>query len=167
MVQPMAYTVVQSLIDEATPHGLHNYWKAENLPQLSDAAIDTIIDTAAGMTSPLSMVIIEPKGRAISRVGDGDSALGGRDAGHTLYCFSMWTDPAENDTHIGWTRSLMETMAPFTMPGVSLNFTSDQQESKAKESFGSADKNRRLTALKDRYDPTNFFRLNQNIRPSG
>ena len=167
MVQPMPYTAVQSLIDEATPHGLHNYWKAENLPELSDAAIDTIIDTAAGMTSPLSMVIIEPKGRAISRVGEGDSALGGRDAGHTLYCFSMWTDPAENDTHIGWTRALMEAMAPFTMPGVSLNFTSDQQESKAKESFGSADKNRRLTALKDHYDPTNFFRLNQNIRPSG
>ena len=166
MVQPMPYTVVQSLIDEATPHGLHNYWKAENLPELSDAAIDTIVDTAAAMTSPLSMVIIEPKGRAIRQAGDADSALGGRDAAHTLYCFSMWADPAESDTHIAWTRSLMDTMAPFTVPGVSLNFTSDQQEAKAKESFGSTDKNRRLTALKDRYDPTNFFRLNQNIRPS-
>ena len=150
----------------ATPHGLHNYWKAENLPELSDAAIDTIVDTAAGMTSPLSMILIEPKGRAIGRVGEADSALGGRDAAHTLYCFSLWTDPAESDAHIAWTRSLMDTMAPFTMPGVSLNFTSDQQASKARESFGSAEKNRRLTALKDRYDPTNFFRLNQNIRPS-
>ena len=167
MVQPMPYTVVQSLIDEATPHGLHNYWKAENLPGLSDEAIDTIIHTVAGMTSPLSMVIVEPKGRAISRVGDGDSALGGRDAAHTLYCFSMWADPAESETHVAWTRSLMQTLAPFTMPGVSLNFTSDQQEAKARESFGSAEKNRRLTALKDCYDPTNFFRLNQNIRPSG
>ena len=166
MVQPMPYTVAQSLIDEATPHGLHNYWKAENLPELSDGAIDTLIETAAGMTSPLSMLVLEPKGRAISRMGEADSALGGRDAAHTLYAFSMWTDPAESDTHIAWTRSLMETMAPFTMPGVSLNFTSDQQEAKARESFGSAEKNRRLTALKDHYDPTNFFRLNQNIRPS-
>jgi hypothetical protein len=166
MVAPMPYTAVQMLTDPMTPHGLHNYWKAENLPELSDAAIDTILDTADGMTSPLSMVLLEPKGRAISRVGDGDSALGGRDAAHTLYCFSMWTDPAESDTHIAWTRSLMDAMAPFTMPGVSLNFTSDQAESKAKESFGSADKNRRLVALKDRYDPANFFRLNQNIRPS-
>ncbi|MCA1841740.1 MAG: FAD-binding protein, partial [Actinobacteria bacterium] len=166
MVAPMPYTAVQMLTDPMTPHGLHNYWKAENLPELSDAAIDTILTTAAGMTSPLSMVLLEPKGRAISRVGDGDSALGGRNAAHTLYCFSMWTDPAESDTHIAWTRSLMDAMAPFTMPGVSLNFTSDQAESKAKESFGSEDKNRRLVALKDRYDPTNFFRLNQNIRPS-
>ena len=166
MVGPMPYTAVQMLTDEATPHGLHNYWKAENLPALTDAAIDTILETAAGVTSPLSLVLLEPKGRAISRVGDADSALGGRDAADTLYCFSMWTDPAESDNHIAWTRSLMETMAPFTMPGVSLNFTSDQQETKAKESFGSGDKVRRLTALKDRYDPTNFFQLNQNIRPS-
>jgi FAD/FMN-containing dehydrogenase len=167
IVQPMPYTAAQSLIDEATPPGLHQYWKAENLPELSDAAIDTLVETAAGMTSPLSMVIIEPKGRAISRVGEGDSALGGRDAAHTLYVFSQWAEPAESDTHIAWTRSLMEKMGPFTVPGVSLNFTSDQQEAKAKESFGSAEKNRRLTALKDQYDPTNFFRLNQNIRPSG
>jgi len=118
------------------------------------------------MTSPLSLLVLEPKGRAIRRVGEADSALGGRDAAHTLYAFSQWTDPGESDTHIGWTRSLMDTMAPFTMPGVSLNFTRDQQEAKAKESFGSAEKNRRLTRLKDRYDPTNFFRLNQNIRPS-
>lgn len=166
MVGPMPYTAVQMLTDEATPHGLHNYWKAENLPALGDEAIDTIVDVAAGVTSPLSMVLIEPKGRAIGRVGEGDSALGGRDAAHTLYCFSMWTDPAESDTHIGWTRSLMERMAPFTVPGVSLNFTSDQNEAKARESFGSAGKNSRLVALKDRYDPTNFFRLNQNIRPS-
>jgi FAD/FMN-containing dehydrogenase len=166
MVQPMPYTAVQTLIDDATPHGLQNYWKAEHLPELSDAAIDTMIDTAAGLTSPLSIVMLEPKGRAISRVGDADTALGGREAAHSLYCFSMWADPAESDTHIAWTRSLMEAMAPFTMPGISLNFTNDQQESKAKESFGSAEKNRRLTALKDHYDPTNFFRLNQNIRPS-
>jgi FAD/FMN-containing dehydrogenase len=166
MVQPMPYTVVQSLIDEATPHGFHNYWKAENLPELSDAAIDTMVDTAAGVTSPLSIVMLEPKGRAISRVGDADTALGGRDAAHSLYCFSMWADPAESDHHIAWTRSLMEKMAPFTIPGISLNFTNDQQEAKAKESFGSEEKNRRLTALKDHYDPTNFFRLNQNIRPS-
>jgi FAD/FMN-containing dehydrogenase len=166
MVQPMPYTAAQSLIDEATPPGLHNYWKAENLPELSDAAIDTLVATAEGMTSPLSMLALEPKGRAISRVGEADSALGGRDAAHTLYAFSMWTDPAESDTHIAWTRSLMQAMEPFTAPGVSLNFTSDQSEAKAKESFGSAEKNRRLVALKDRYDPTNFFRMNQNIRPS-
>jgi FAD/FMN-containing dehydrogenase len=167
MVQPMPYTAAQTLIDEATPPGLHQYWKAEHLPALSDEAIDTLVDSAAGMPSPLSLVVLEPKGRAIGRVGEGDSALGGRDAAHTVYVFSQWTDPAASDANVGWTRSVAEAMSPFTVPGVSLNFTSDQQEAKARESFGSAEKNRRLTALKDHYDPTNVFRLNQNIRPSG
>jgi FAD/FMN-containing dehydrogenase len=166
LVQPMPYTVVQTLIDEATPAGIHQYWKAENLPALSDAAIDTVVDRADSAISPLTIVMFEPKGRAISRVDDGHSALGGRDAAHSFYIFSQWTDPAESEDHVAWTRSLMDAMAPFTVPGISLNLTSDQQESKAQESFGSAEKNHRLTALKDRYDPTNFFRLNQNIRPS-
>ncbi|HVW30950.1 MAG TPA: FAD-binding oxidoreductase [Acidimicrobiia bacterium] len=166
LVGPMPYTAVQSLIDEATPPGLHQYWKAENLTGLPDAAIDTAIEVCEGMTSPLSMVIIEPKGRAISRAGDADSALGGRDAAHTLYCFSAWPGAAGTDTHVSWTRSFMDRLAPFTTPGVSLNFTSDQGAAKAAESFGSDEKNARLRSLKDHYDPTNFFRLNQNIRPS-
>ena len=112
------------------------------------------------------MIVIEPKGRAISRVGDHDTALGSRDAAHTVYNFGMWDNPLEADKHVAWTRQFMEALSPFTTPGVSLNFTSDQQHEKAIASFGGAAKYQRLQRLKDTYDPGNLFHLNQNVTPS-
>ena len=165
LVQPMPYTVVQTLIDPANPPGRRNYWKAENMNEMSDEAIETLVDYAAGITSPFSVIIIEPKGRAISQVGEDETAIGGRDAAHTLYLFSMWENPSEDDAHISWTRGLMEAMDPYITPGISLNFTSDQGQEKVKDFFGRNGKYERLVALKEKYDPTNLFRLNQNIRP--
>jgi FAD/FMN-containing dehydrogenase len=165
LVQPMPYTVVQTLIDPANPPGRRNYWKAENMNELSEEAIDTLVDHTATITSPFSVIIIEPKGHAISRVGEDETAIGGRDAAHTLYAFSMRENPSEDDTHITWTRELMEAMDPFITPGVSLNFTSDQGQERVKDFFGRDGKYERLIALKNKYDPNNLFRLNQNIRP--
>lgn len=107
LVEPMPYTVVQTLVDPANPPGRHNYWKAENMAELSDGAIDTMVVHAARMTSPFSVAMLEPKGGAISRVGEDETAMGGRDAAHTLYAFSMWEDPTESDTHIAWAREFM------------------------------------------------------------
>jgi hypothetical protein len=166
LVQPMPYTVVQTLIDPANPPGRRNYWKAENMNELSEEAIDTLVDHTATITSPFSVILIEPKGRAISQVGESETAIGGRDAAHTLYAFSMWENPSEDDTHITWTRELMEAMDPFITPGVSLNFTSDQGQERVKDFFGRDGKYERLIALKNKYDPNNLFRLNQNIRPT-
>jgi FAD/FMN-containing dehydrogenase len=98
-------------------------------------------------------------------VGDDETAMGGRDAVHTLYAFSMWEDPTESDTHIVWAREFMGAMEPFTIPGVSLYFSADHRENKIKAFFG-PEKYERLVALKDKYDPVNLFRLNQNIKPS-
>jgi FAD/FMN-containing dehydrogenase len=165
LVQPMPYTVVQTLIDPANPPGRRNYWKAENMNELGDEAIDTLVDRAATVPSPFSVVLLEPKGRAISQIGEDETAIGGRDAAHTLYAFSMWENPAEDDTNIAWARGLMEAMGPFITPGISLNFTSDQGQDKVKDFFGRDGKYERLIALKNKYDPTNLFRLNQNIRP--
>jgi FAD/FMN-containing dehydrogenase len=165
LVQPMPYTVVQALVDPANPPGRRNYWKAENMGELSDEAIDTMVEQAARITSPFSVVLLEPKGRAISRVGEDETALGGRDAAHTIYAFAMWEDPAETDTHIAWAREFMLAMEPFTIPGVSLNFSSDQNMNKVVGFFG-PEKYERLVALKNKYDPTNLFRLNQNVKPT-
>jgi FAD/FMN-containing dehydrogenase len=165
LVQPMPYTVVQTLVDPANPPGRRNYWKAENMGELSDEAIDTMVEHAARITSPFSVMLLEPKGRAISRVGEDETALGGRDAAHTIYAFAMWEDPAETDIHIAWAREFMLAMEPFTIPGVSLNFSSDQNMNKVVGFFG-PEKYERLVALKNKYDPTNLFRLNQNVKPT-
>ncbi len=166
LVQPMPYTVVQTLIDPANPPGRRNYWKAENMNELPDEAIDTLVEQAATITSPFSVVMIEPKGRAISQVGEAETAIGGRDAAHTLYAFSIWENPAEDDNHIAWTRGFMEAMESYITPGISPNFTSDQGQDKVKDFFGRDGKYERLVALKNEYDPTNLFRLNQNIKPT-
>ncbi len=165
LVQPMPYTVVQTLLDPGSPPGRNNYWKAENLDGLSDEAIDTIVAYTARVSSPFTQVVIQPMGRAVGRVGEDETALGGRDASHAVHAISMWEDPAESETHVAWTREFMEAMELFAIPGISLNFTSDQSEGKVKASFG-PEKHERLVALKDKYDPTNLFRLNQNIKPS-
>lgn len=165
LVQPMPYTVVQSLLDPANPPGKRNYWKSENMNNFSNETIDTLVEQAATVTSPFTQIVLEPKGRAISRVGERDTAIGGRDAAHTLYIFTLWENPSEDDVHVAWTRGFMEAMGPYTAPGVSLNFTSDQGQNKVKDFFGRNGKYERLVALKNQYDPTNLFRLNQNIRP--
>ena len=93
-------------------------------------------------------------------------ALGNRDAAYTFHAIAMWEDPSEDDVHVGWAKDLGAAMDRFTVPGVYLNYTSDQVEQDRVEStYGS--KYDRLVALKDRYDPDNLFRLNANIKPSG
>jgi FAD/FMN-containing dehydrogenase len=165
LVEPMPYTVVQTLLDPANPPGRNNYWKAEHLDELSDEAIDTMVVHAAKIGSPFTILVILPMGGAISDVEEDETAIGGRDAACGVHAISMWENPAESETHIAWAREFMQAMEPFAIPGISLNFTSDQTEDKVKASFGS-EKYERLVALKNKYDPTNLFRLNQNIKPT-
>lgn len=165
MVHPMPYTAVQSMLDASFPSGLQNYWKAEFMRELSDSAIEIMIEHANKIVSPFTSLLLEPLGGAFGQVSN-DMLLGNRTATFCYHALCLWQDPAEADTHISWAREFAKAMQPFSMPGVYLNFTSDQvEEERVQSSFG--DKYQRLVALKDKYDPTNFFKLNQNIRPSG
>ena len=153
------------MLDPGNPAGRNDYWKAEHLDELSDEAIDNIVVHATRIGSPLTQLVIQPMGGAISDVGEDETAIGGRHAAYAVHAISMWENPAESETHIAWAHEFMRAMKPFTIPGVSLNFNSDQTEEKVKASFGSG-KHERLVALKDKYDPMNLFRLNQNIKPT-
>ncbi len=167
MVQPMPYTALQSMLDAGGPHGTRAYMKAEFLEDLSDAAIGTLVAHGAARPGPLVQLLLEPMGGAISKPGEDESALGRRDVRWCYHALSLWMEPDQEseDAHVAWAKELAADIAPETTTGVYLNFTSDEGEERVRSAYGSG-KYERLVALKDRYDPDNLFRLNQNIRPS-
>lgn len=164
-VGPMPYTTLQSMIDGASPRGERAYLKAGFLPTLTDEAIDKLVRHGNSRPGPMVQLIAEPLGGAVARVSADEMSLGSRDAKWVFHAISQWMDPADDEAHIAWARALAEDLAPETMPGVYLNFTSDEGEERVRNTYG-PERYARLVALKDKYDPTNLFRLNQNIRPS-
>ena len=167
MVGPMPYTALQSMLDPAWPRGINGYFKAEFLTGLDDEAIGKLARHGASRPGPMVQLLLEPLGGAMSRVDENDSALGRRDHPWIYHALSLWMDPSQEaaDAHIGWARDLARDLAPHTAPGVYLNFTSDQGDDRVRSTYG-PERYARLVALKDRYDPTNVFHLNQNISPS-
>jgi FAD/FMN-containing dehydrogenase len=164
--QPMPYSAAQTMADALWPPGYLNYWKSSFLEALPDDAIDTILEHFAGVPSPLTSVILEHNGDgALERVGADESAFGHRDWTHNLLIPSLWADPADTERNVDWTRSLFEAMEPFRPNAVYLNYLDSEGDERVREAYGPA-KYERLVSLKNAYDPTNFFRLNQNIPPA-
>jgi hypothetical protein len=163
-VGPKPYAEHQSMFDAAYPHGRHYYWKAWKLPPLTDAAIDTIVDQAAAITSPLSAVPIFTLGGAVARVDEDATAFTGRSAAHDINFVASWLpDDPDAERHRAWARTAWEAMQPFAH-GVYVNFLSDEPTAHVQVAYGE-DKYRRLATLKSKYDPANTFRFNQNIAP--
>jgi len=165
IVQPMPYTSVQRLTDPGNPPGLNRYFKADFIDTLSDAAIDVFVGHAGNLSSPLTTILLQPLGGALSRIPADATPLRRRDAAYTYHALTTWADD-RHDHHIAWTRGLADAMQPFVTSGVYLTYIGDEGEERVREAYG-PEKYARLVALKDRYDPTNLFHLNQNIRPSG
>src|SRR3954451_21056435 len=163
----MPYTALQSMLDEGGPKGVRGYMKAEFVDELTDDAIDVLVEHGGRRKGPMVNLLLEPMGGAISRVGEGDTPLGRRDVDWCYHALGLWMEPdAESERmHTTWARELATAMEPHTVPGVYLNYTSDQGEERVRSSYG-PEKYERLVELKDKYDPGNLFRLNQNIRPS-
>jgi hypothetical protein len=167
MVQPMPYTALQSMLDGGGPKGIRGYMKAEFLDDMSDEAVDKLVRHGMNRAGPMAQLLIEPLGGAIGRMSEDESALGRRDVRWCYHALAMWMEPDQEtaDAQIAWARSLAEDMRPHTTDGVYLNFTSDEGDERVRSTYG-PEKYARLVALKDRYDPGNLFRLNQNIKPS-
>ena len=164
LIQPMPYRVVQTMFDPAFPPGQQNYWRSNFLKALNDDAIDTMVDYFAAVPSPQSLVIIEQFGGAVGRVSEDQTAFSHRQWPYNFLIAGMWPDPADNDKNIQWTRQLWEAMLPFSADRVYVNYMSEEAEDRVKASYG--ENYERLLALKNKYDPTNLFRLNQNIKPT-
>lgn len=164
LVGPMPYTAVQQLVEPMAPWGLRAYWKAENVPALTDHAIDTLVAAHDACPSPLTQIIVEAKGGAIARPAEDATAVGARAAAHAWYAFSNWERRGDDAANIAWTRGVAEAMKPFGMPEIAPNFLDGDDVHRARAGFG-AEKYDRLRALKREWDPNNVFRSNANIAP--
>jgi len=166
MAGPMPYTAIQALGGDLFPHGRWNYWKSNFVQELSDKAIDTMIDQFSAAPSPFCVAAFEHLGGEVSRVGEDETAFGDRSAPYTLIITSGWVDPAETERNVEWARGFWQAMQPFTLDTVYVNYMDIRDEAdRIKAAYG-AEKYERLVALKNKYDPTNLFRLNKNIQPT-
>lgn len=163
LIGPTTYLDLQGITDPGNPPGRRNYWRSELLPDAPDEALDALIACASQAPSPTSVVVLGRAGGAIGDVADDATALSGRSAEWQVHFYASWTD-LEDARNIAWARTSEETLRPWTMTGIALNFVSDLDQARVRSTFG-AEKYARLAALKLRWDPDNIFSMNQNIPP--
>jgi FAD/FMN-containing dehydrogenase len=165
LVRPMTYREVQSMFDAGFPSGRLNYWKSSFLQDLSDEAIATLVAYFRTVPSGFSAVAIEPFGGAVARVGVDETAFPHRRARFSLVIVSMWTDPAESAANLRWTREFWAAMQPFSSEAVYVNYLDTDDADRVHGAYDAATYDR-LRLVKEKYDPENFFRVNQNIAPT-
>jgi FAD/FMN-containing dehydrogenase len=165
LLEPKLYTALQSMFDPSVPHGWHRYWKSVELPLLTDDAIDTLVEHASAQTSPKSYCIVFQLGGALARAGADMTSFSQRDAGHNVNINAVWTeDDPGGERHVAWARDFFSAMQPHARGRVYLNFLGDEGAERVRLAYGDR-QYERLAELKRAYDPTNFFRRNQNIEP--
>jgi FAD/FMN-containing dehydrogenase len=165
LIDRRTYVEMQSFFEPFFPPGRHTYVKSNFLRSLDDAAIDTIAKWAGTAPSPNSFApFFEHWHGAVHRVAPTDTAFPHRQHSWNLFAWSVWSDPADTDKNIQWTRQCWDAMTPFLVSGSYVNYVSDEGDAFAQAAYGP--NYERLVALKNKYDPTNFFRMNHNIKPT-
>jgi len=164
-LSPMTYVEIQSMFEPFFPPGRYVYTKSNFLGELTDEAIETIVRYVGKSPSPYTFApFIEHWNGAATRVAAKDTAFPHRQYSWNFLAWSMWTSQSETEKNLQWTRECWEAMRPYIVAGSYGNYVTDEGEAIAREAYGP--NYDRLVALKNKYDPTNFFRMNHNIRPS-
>ena len=166
LVGPAPYVKFQSALDSTVPHGWNYYWKSTHLPELRDDLIDVIAGHAFSCSSPRSYAAMFHLKGAVSRVANGGTAFGNRQASHAITLDAVWR-PGEDfgDRDTAWTRAFFAALGRFR-EGVYVNFLGgDEDHGRVREAYGDSIYNR-LVDVKTTYDPDNVFHHNQNIRPA-
>jgi FAD/FMN-containing dehydrogenase len=164
LLGPQPYVALQGMFDAAAPPGMQNYWKSSYLPSLSDSAIAVLEHHAQRMKSPLSAIHVQHLEGAVARVDPDATSFGYRQAPFVLNVIGTWPDAAENEEQIAWVRGTWAAMREHSMDGAFLNFLGADEASRVTAAYGAA-KYKRLRELKQEWDPTNLFHINQNIAP--
>jgi FAD/FMN-containing dehydrogenase len=164
-LSPMSYVQLQSMFEPFFPPGRRVYTKSNFLRDLSGEAINAMTQFVAKSPSPYTFApFIEHWNGVATRVPPTDTAFPHRQYEWNFLAWSMWTEPTEDEKNVQWTRECWEAMRPFLVAGSYGNYVTDEGEAIAREAYGQ--NYDQLVALKNKYDPTNFFRLNHNIKPS-
>jgi FAD/FMN-containing dehydrogenase len=164
LIAPMGYAQCQRMVDAAFPPGQRHYWKSSFLRDLTDEAIDVLLRFAATKPSPHSAIGLQQMHGAAARVGSSETAFPHRQNQYDFLGLSIWSDPADDEKNIRWARDLFDAMQPYLDRSVYVNDLGEEGDARVRAAYGP--NYDRLVALKNTYDSTNFFRLNQNIAPT-
>ena len=167
LVGSAPYVAFQSAIDSTVAHGWNYYWKSTHLPELRDELIDVLVEHAFSCSSPRSYAAMFHLGGAVSRVAEGETAFGNRNASHAITLDGVWRqgEGSFGDADTAWTRRFFAALGRYR-EGVYVNFLGgDEDPGRVREAYGASVYDR-LAEVKATYDPENVFRYNQNILPA-
>jgi len=160
-----SYVESQQLYALGSPWGQRNYWKSNGFGELSDEAAELLLDAFRSAASPLSQVALEHLHGQVHRSSEGASAVTFAESKFNLLVNAKWLDPGDDDANVAWARAAFAALQPHMAGGAYVNYLVAEPEERVRAAYGPATYDR-LVGLKERYDPGNFFRLNQNIVPS-
>ena len=161
-VQP--YTEWQKAFDPLLTPGARNYWKSHNFTELSDGALNSMIEFAGKLPSPQCEIFIGLVAGAANRVPVDAMAYRDRDAKFVLNVHGRWDERADDARCIAWARAFFQASAPYASAGVYVNFMTEEESDRVAAAYGA--NYDMLARIKKQYDPENLFHLNQNIKPS-
>ena len=161
---PMPMPVLNSLFDPLLPPGLQQYWRGDFVREISDDAIALHVEYGSELPTPLSTMHIYPIDGAVHGVGQEDTAFSHRDANWSAVFFAVDPDPVNAERLTEWTKEYWAALHPYSAGGAYVNFMMDEGQERIRATY--QDNFERLVAIKNEYDPTNLFRVNQNIRPT-
>ena len=159
----ISYLTLQTMADRDFPQGRRYYTKSGYFQNLSNAAIQVMVDSLSTIPSANTQIELAYLGGAAGRVAASETAFGDRSAPFIANLLADWSDSADDSANIAWVRGLFRALRPAMKPGVYVNFMGSDEQDRVPEAY--SERWGRLVALKTQYDPKNFFRLNQNIAP--
>jgi len=162
-VMPMPYPSLQSMFDALYPPGLNWYWRADFVNELSDEAIEEHKEFGQLLPTMHSTMHLYPVNGAAKRIKNSNTAWAYRDATWAQVIVGVDPDPVNNDKIIAWTKEYWEALHPYSVGGAYVNFMMDEGEERVKATY--RENYERLVSIKNKYDPHNLFRVNQNIKP--
>jgi FAD/FMN-containing dehydrogenase len=164
-IGPMEYCALNGILDAGFPKGALNYWKSSFLAELTDEAIDSMIDCFAKCPTPMGSMLLEHFHGAVCRVPADATAFPHREESYNLAVLGEWISPEQTKPCIAWARETYATMKPFMAPRRYVNYLhNDESQDGIASAYGA--NLPRLRKIKSKYDPGNLFHLNQNILPA-